>query len=35
MVEKVKPIIEELGNADPASLMPPEVIAYFEIGSPG
>lgn len=35
IVEKVKPILEELGNADPASLMPPEVIAYVEIGSPG
>ncbi|MGE5293607.1 MAG: tetratricopeptide repeat protein, partial [Solirubrobacterales bacterium] len=28
VVEKVKPVLEELGNADPASLMPPEVIAY-------
>ncbi|MGE5296641.1 MAG: sugar-binding protein, partial [Solirubrobacterales bacterium] len=35
VVEKVKPVLEELGNADPASLMPPEVIAYVEIGSPG
>jgi hypothetical protein len=35
IVEKVKPILEELGNADPASLMPPETIAYIEIGSPG
>lgn len=35
LVEKVRPMLEELGNADPASLMPPEVIAYVEIGSPG
>jgi hypothetical protein len=35
MVEKVKPLLEELGNSDPASLMPPETIAYIEIGSPG
>ncbi len=35
VVEKAKPMLEELGNADPASLMPPETIAYMEIGSPG
>ena len=35
LVEKAKPMLEELGNADPASLMPPEVLAYVEIGSPG
>jgi hypothetical protein len=35
VVEKVRPLIEELGNADPASLMPPETIAYIEIGNPG
>lgn len=35
LVAKVKPLLEELGNADPASLMPPETIAYVEIGSPG
>lgn len=35
MVEKVKPLLEELGNSDPASLMPPETIFYIEIGSPG
>jgi tetratricopeptide (TPR) repeat protein len=35
MVAKVQPVLEELGNADPASLMPPDVIAYVEIGSPG
>ncbi len=35
IVEKAKPILEGLGDADPASLMPPETIAYVEIGSPG
>ena len=35
IVEKVKPMLEELGNADPASLMPPETLLYVEIGSPG
>ncbi|UCD53568.1 MAG: tetratricopeptide repeat protein [Phycisphaerales bacterium] len=35
LIEKVKPLLEELGNADPASLMPPETIMYLEIGSPG
>ncbi len=35
IVAKVQPMLEELGNADPASLMPPETIAYIEIGSPG
>ncbi len=35
VVEKAKPVLEALGNADPASLMPPETIAYIEIGSPG
>jgi hypothetical protein len=35
LVEKVRPMLEELGNADPASLMPPETIVYVEIGSPG
>lgn len=35
IVAKAQPILEELGNADPASLMPQEVIAYIEIGSPG
>jgi tetratricopeptide (TPR) repeat protein len=35
LVEKVKPMLDELGNADPASLMPPEVLIYVEIGSPG
>jgi len=35
LVEKVRPMLEELGNADPASLMPPEVLVYLEIGTPG
>ncbi len=35
VVEKAKPVLEGLGNADPASLMPPETLAYIEIGSPG
>jgi hypothetical protein len=35
LVEKVRPILEELGNADPATLMPPETLVYAEIGSPG
>ncbi|MHC4517819.1 MAG: sugar-binding protein, partial [Planctomycetota bacterium] len=35
LIEKVKPLLDELGSADPASLMPPETIMYVEIGSPG
>jgi len=35
VVSKVKPLLEELGNADPAALMPPETIIYMETGSPG
>lgn len=35
LVEKVRPLLDELGNADPASLMPPGTVAYIEIGSPG
>lgn len=35
LIEKVKPLLDELGNADPASLMPPDTLAYIEIGSPG
>ncbi len=35
LIEKIAPLLEELGNADPASLMPPETIMYVEIGSPG
>lgn len=35
LVAKVKPLLDELGNADPAALMPPETLVYVEIGSPG
>ena len=35
LIEKVRPLLEELGNADPAALMPPGTVAYVEIGSPG
>ncbi|MCX5644781.1 MAG: tetratricopeptide repeat protein [Phycisphaerae bacterium] len=35
IVEKARPVLEGLGNADPASLMPPETILYVEIGTPG
>ncbi len=35
VVNKVKPLLEELGNADPAALMPPGTLVYLETGSPG
>ncbi len=35
IISKVKPILDELGNADPAALMPPETLIYVETGSPG
>lgn len=35
IVAKARPILEELSNADPAVLMPPETLAYIEFGSPG
>ncbi len=35
LVAKVRPLLDELGNADPAALMPPETLIYAEIGSPG
>ena len=35
IVNKVKPMLEELSNGDPAALMPPETLIYVEIGSPG
>jgi hypothetical protein len=35
VVSKVKPLLDELGNADPAALMPPETLVYLETGSPG
>jgi len=35
IVDKVKPMLDELGDADPAALMPPETLIYIETGSPG
>jgi tetratricopeptide (TPR) repeat protein len=35
LVAKVKPLLDDLGNADPAALMPPDTLVYVEIGSPG
>jgi len=35
IVSKVKPMLAELSNGDPAALMPPETLLYVEIGSPG
>ncbi len=35
IIGKVKPLLDDLGNADPAALMPPETLLYAEIGSPG
>jgi hypothetical protein len=35
IVDKVKPILDELSDADPAALMPPETLIYIETGSPG
>ncbi len=35
IISKVRPLLEDLGNADPAALMPPETLFYAEIGSPG
>ena len=35
LVEKARPILEDLVNADPAALMPPETLIYLELGSPG
>ncbi|MBN2180742.1 MAG: tetratricopeptide repeat protein [Sedimentisphaerales bacterium] len=35
IISKVKPLLDGLANADPASLMPPETLFYAEIGSPG
>lgn len=35
IVAKARPILEEISNADPADLMPPETLAYIELGSPG
>jgi len=35
VVNKAKPFLQELSNADPAALMPPDTLVYLEIGSPG
>ena len=35
LIEKAKPLLEDLTNADPAALMPPETLVYMELGSPG
>ncbi len=35
IVTKVKPLLEEISNADPATLMPPGTLIYAEFGSPG
>ncbi len=35
IVDKVKPMLDELSDADPAALMPPETLIYIETGSPG
>jgi hypothetical protein len=35
LVEKVRPLLEEMSNPDPAMLMPPETKIYVEFGSPG
>jgi len=35
IVEKVKPLLEDLANHDPAVLMPPDTKIYIELGSPG
>jgi len=35
IVNKAKPLLQELSEADPATLMPPDTLVYMEIGSPG
>jgi hypothetical protein len=35
IVNKAKPLLQELSNADPAALMPPDTLVYVEFGSPG
>jgi len=35
IIEKVKPLLEDLMNHDPATLMPPDTLAYIELGNPG
>ncbi|MHC5075164.1 MAG: LamG-like jellyroll fold domain-containing protein [Planctomycetota bacterium] len=35
VVEKAQPILDEISNPDPASMMPANTIMYIEAGSPG
>jgi tetratricopeptide (TPR) repeat protein len=35
LVEKAQVVLLELTDSDPAALMPPEILVYFELGSPG
>ncbi|MFC1603410.1 sugar-binding protein [Planctomycetota bacterium] len=35
VINKAKPLLQELSNADPAALMPPDTLVYVELGSPG
>ncbi|MHC5073257.1 MAG: tetratricopeptide repeat protein, partial [Planctomycetota bacterium] len=35
VVEKAQPILDEISNPDPASIMPANTIMYIEAGSPG
>jgi hypothetical protein len=35
IVNKAKPLLQELSEADPATLMPPDTLIYVELGSPG
>ncbi len=35
IVDKVRPMLDDLSEADPAALMPPNTLIYLETGSPG
>ncbi|MHC4482517.1 MAG: tetratricopeptide repeat protein, partial [Planctomycetota bacterium] len=35
LINKVRPLLDEMSNPDPAALMPPETQIYLELGSPG
>jgi hypothetical protein len=35
IVEKARPVLDDLMNFDPAALMPPDTLIYAELGSPG
>ncbi|MHC4621047.1 MAG: tetratricopeptide repeat protein, partial [Planctomycetota bacterium] len=35
IVEKVRPLLDDMSNPDPAALMPPDTKIYVELGSPG